>query len=679
MTLRRVILYQNGIGYFERTGHVTGQAMRLGFARGELDDVLKTLTVVDRLGAGVATVDVPTQARGDTLELGVRLAAGRVHDVTVGYAVPTPTWKAAYRVVIGDDHPGSAGRDRDGLLQAWAMVNNASQEDWSGVQLTLATGAPISFALDLHTPQYVSRPDATGHLVAPTVTAPLDPVTATATDRDGDGIPDVDDKCPDEPETYNGFDDLDGCPDHGRVIVTDSSVMILEPIRFAKGAGTLDASALPIIDAVAKTLAANPEIVQIEIGGNASGDEVDPWGLATRRANAVRDALVERGIDARRLVVTPYGATQPIGAADRDRRVDFVILKRAEGERAPAALTPQTMATTAHTATKPVDIAGSVRFVLTEPVSIRRGGSSMVSILNAPIDAADVYLWRPDANAPGSDRHPYRAVKLANTSGYTLEPGPIAIFARGSFVGDSLLGRLALGEITWVPYAIDGATTVTATRAADERPLRIVAVHHGVASVEAAAVRTTTYKIDAGREPAATIYLRHGKAAGFVARDLPPGTIDQGDAYVIPLPLAPGKSSVLVVDEREPVQRTIELLDARGTGLAAYVEGSDLPAGTLAAVQAAIALREDSARVEAQAVSLRARIRDLATRAEEIRQSLRTLEHVASADDLRKKLVASLAATTVEADALARQLAERGEALATAHAKLQDAIRELGE
>jgi outer membrane protein OmpA-like peptidoglycan-associated protein len=32
-------------------------------------------------------------------------------------------------------------------------------------------------------------------------------------DRDGDGIPDSMDQCPDQPENYNGYEDLDGCPD----------------------------------------------------------------------------------------------------------------------------------------------------------------------------------------------------------------------------------------------------------------------------------------------------------------------------------------------------------------------------------------------------------------------------------------------------------------------------------
>src|SRR5687768_1325324 len=248
MQLQRVVLYQNGIGHFERAGHVHGETLGLEFGRGELDDVLKTLTVIDRLGAGVATVDVPTLGDKDkTIRLGVRMSSGRVHDVKVSYAVPTPTWKAAYRIVMDEGTKGGAS-----LLQGWAMVNNASQEDWSGIALTLATGAPMSFVHDLHTPEYVKRPDVHGNLIAPAI-GPIDNEKAGAVDHDRDGIldatdecpdsyedrdsfddedgcPDGDndkdrildrtDKCPNEPETYNGFEDEDGCPDRGRVVVT---------------------------------------------------------------------------------------------------------------------------------------------------------------------------------------------------------------------------------------------------------------------------------------------------------------------------------------------------------------------------------------------------------------------------------------------------------------------------
>ena len=52
-------------------------------------------------------------------------------------------------------------------------------------------------------------------------------------DNDHDGIPDVKDKCPNEPETFNGFEDEDGCPDKGSVIIQDNNIVILDKIKFA--------------------------------------------------------------------------------------------------------------------------------------------------------------------------------------------------------------------------------------------------------------------------------------------------------------------------------------------------------------------------------------------------------------------------------------------------------------
>ena len=52
LPVRRVVLYKNGIGYFEHTARVRGtQDLRIDFTTGQLNDVLKSLTVVD-LGEG---------------------------------------------------------------------------------------------------------------------------------------------------------------------------------------------------------------------------------------------------------------------------------------------------------------------------------------------------------------------------------------------------------------------------------------------------------------------------------------------------------------------------------------------------------------------------------------------------------------------------------------------------
>ncbi len=70
--------------------------------------------------------------------------------VRVGYIQETPVWKTSYRLVIKDDVPP--------FLQGWAIVENTTEEDWNKVNLTLVSGRPISFVMDLYEPLYVARP-----------------------------------------------------------------------------------------------------------------------------------------------------------------------------------------------------------------------------------------------------------------------------------------------------------------------------------------------------------------------------------------------------------------------------------------------------------------------------------------------------------------------------------------
>jgi hypothetical protein len=69
--------------------------------------------------------------------------------VRVGYIQETPIWKTTYRLVLSDEKP---------LIQGWAIVENTSEEDWKDVRLSLVSGRPISFTMDLYQPLYVPRP-----------------------------------------------------------------------------------------------------------------------------------------------------------------------------------------------------------------------------------------------------------------------------------------------------------------------------------------------------------------------------------------------------------------------------------------------------------------------------------------------------------------------------------------
>jgi OmpA-OmpF porin, OOP family len=155
-------------------------------------------------------------------------------------------------------------------------------------------------------------------------------------DNDKDKILDRDDKCPNQPETYNGVDDQDGCPDNGPVIDKGSILVILEPINFEFNKAVIKQDSYKILASVIAALQGNTDIELVEIAGHTDerGDDAYNLDLSIRRAAAVKQHLIERGVDPRRLESNGYGEAQPVdprhseAAWTKNRRVDFLILKR---------------------------------------------------------------------------------------------------------------------------------------------------------------------------------------------------------------------------------------------------------------------------------------------------------------------------------------------------------------
>ena len=80
------------------------------------------------------------------------------------YLTETPVWKTTYRLVLDED--------KAPYLQGWAIVENQTSQDWHNVKLSLVSGRPISFTMDLYQPLYNPRP-----VVQPELYANLKPQT----------------------------------------------------------------------------------------------------------------------------------------------------------------------------------------------------------------------------------------------------------------------------------------------------------------------------------------------------------------------------------------------------------------------------------------------------------------------------------------------------------------------
>jgi len=155
-------------------------------------------------------------------------------------------------------------------------------------------------------------------------------------DSDKDGIIDKNDKCPNEPETINGFQDDDGCPDKGKVLVTvtKEKIELKETVFFDSGRDTIQKRSFSLLDQISLVLKAHPEVKRVRIEGHtdSDGSEEGNLDLSKRRAKAVLDALVARGVEAERLSFEGFGESQPIASNKtkagkaQNRRVELAIV-----------------------------------------------------------------------------------------------------------------------------------------------------------------------------------------------------------------------------------------------------------------------------------------------------------------------------------------------------------------
>jgi hypothetical protein len=176
LPVRHVVVYRNGVAYFERAGHVDGGEVRFKMKQKEVGDFLATLAVMEQGGSSVRAAAFPLdlgdedadagpkKEKTDDEKKGLRTVVlsldGKAHDLQVGYIAESPVWKPSYRLVV---HPeGQAD------LQAWGIVENLSGEDWKDVKLTLIAGAPLSFEAQLGEPVIPQRPTVTdqGEVIA---------------------------------------------------------------------------------------------------------------------------------------------------------------------------------------------------------------------------------------------------------------------------------------------------------------------------------------------------------------------------------------------------------------------------------------------------------------------------------------------------------------------------------
>ncbi len=152
-------------------------------------------------------------------------------------------------------------------------------------------------------------------------------------DNDNDGIDDVDDKCPLAAETINGKNDQDGCPDEGdpAVVMGSDRIELLESITFSGTTPTRNSTS--VLGQVAAMLRAHREIKRLRVIVHVNERNAKDNELTQKRADAIRDWLVQWGIAATRLEARGFGSSKMLvlpsskNAQAINDRVEFVIME----------------------------------------------------------------------------------------------------------------------------------------------------------------------------------------------------------------------------------------------------------------------------------------------------------------------------------------------------------------
>lgn len=663
--LGQIIVYRNGVAYFERFANPGEEALTMRVPAERVDDFLKSLSIVDEKTGEAMPVSYPTLAEdGGHVEMTIKLPPAH-NRLRITYVTESPAWKPSYRVVLDE-----AG---DAKLLGWAVVDNVSGEDWTNVNIGVGSTSALSFRYDLHSVRLVERETlSTGSLIAaapPTGGSPY----AVAGKR---------------VRVVGGWSSgqLAALDTSRRTVQATSGNVQHAPAPDEESAGAARRpEARPVapkedrsqsqrlLTTVTNRVRGEGGTYRVE--GFAQPGDSDPHGASLMRANQLRDELIANGVSGEQIVAVGTGVLNSREAA----RV--VATEHTEDERdgdgvADASDVP------------PPDDGqplGKAHFVSSEPLTLRSDHSAMISILNEKTTAERIYYYDP-VSSRGSSEFAFNAVRIVNPSSYTLDSGPFTVYSNGQFLGEGLSEPILPRSTAFIPYALDRAVIADRSETTREEIERLLTIQRGIVSTETRRIRRTKLAFDNRSKEEATVYVRHQVAPGYKLREALLGktkvAADKvqklGGAHLVAVTIPAGGSAELFIDEDTPILKTVDIRTDGGVrAVAMYLQKSDVPAelkekldGVIEAHKQAADLRERIALLDEQVAVYR-------SRQAELNDQLVTLRKVREADKLRRFLSDKMKDISDRVHGSTLELSDKKEQLMTLHIRLQDRLAEL--
>ena len=305
---------------------------------------------------------------------------------------------------------------------------------------------------------------------------------------------------------------------------------------------------------------------------------------------------------------------------------------------------------------------------LTDPVTIPRNGSALVPILQTPIQTERVTLWSP------SQPIPLRALWITNTSELTLDRGSFTLVENGSFGGEGLLDTIHPGERRLLSYAADQAVRVSIDHRNDARRVTTISVSKGVLKATSAEIAEVEYLVANAAPDARTVIVEQPRrpgwtldSAGGTGSTDPKPAETTPTAYRFRVATAPKESVRLHIGERHTVDEFFRLVDATDDQLTLFLHNSNASPALLQQLEPVFAAKRALTTLDRQVDEKQVAITQLIEDQKRLRDNLAALKGSSEERSLAKRYTAQLNTQEDTLAALRRDLAT----LQTQHASAQ--------
>lgn len=293
-------------------------------------------------------------------------------------------------------------------------------------------------------------------------------------------------------------------------------------------------------------------------------------------------------------------------------------------------------------------------YKLKERVTIRKDQSALVPILQAPIDVEKVSLWNEVIGA-----RPLRALWITNTTNLTLDGGTFSVLEDETFNGEGLVAALKPGEKRLLSYAADLAMTVDTRRDSERQQATDVRISRGIMLYQVQERERRTYTVRNEDATVRALIIEHPVRSGWKLTGSVAPAESSAAYYRFRLPVQPHSPATLTVDETRPIESRYSVSSLTRDQVALFLKQQVITPQIDQALQPVFAKKDEIAALDTEIAARKAEVDRIFQDQERLRENLKALKGSAAEKNLVERYTKQLDEQETRLATLRRETAER--------------------